>query len=140
MRTRDIAIGIVAGIAGAALLVAIDSSINGSSDTSKNSGASSSDSKQRWCPDALWVRSASMLYQTTYASTSQTITAKNIYAGMGQGGSLSVNYNYQASIGQMPSDIDPLELTAYLVSVAKAVQKGQDPVQYASDIVSYCAD
>ncbi|MFF3871523.1 hypothetical protein [Streptomyces sp. NPDC001978] len=39
MRTRDIVIGIVAGIAGAALLIAIDSSINGSS------GSSSGDAK-----------------------------------------------------------------------------------------------
>ncbi|MGW5458522.1 hypothetical protein [Streptomyces sp. NPDC003996] len=136
---KDIGIGIVAGIAVLVLLIVIDSSIDGSSDSNKSSGASSRDSKQRWCPDALWVRSASMLYQTTYASTSQTITAKNIYAGMEQGGSLSVNYNYQASIGQMSSDIDPSELTAYLVSVANAVQKGKNPVQYASDIVSYCA-
>ncbi|MFD7050466.1 hypothetical protein ACFWBS_12315 [Streptomyces mirabilis] len=105
MRKKDIGIGIVAGIAVLALLMAIDSSIDGKSDSSKSSATSSSDSKQRWCPDALWVRSAPMLYQTTYASTSQTITAKNIYAGTEQGGSLNVNYNYQASIGQMPSDI-----------------------------------
>lgn len=136
VKMRDIKIGLVAGIAVLALLIAIDSITNGSSDSSK----SSVDPRQRWCPDASWVNSASYLYQISYAGVSQKITKKNIYAGMTWGGSLRVNYNYQASIGTMPSDLDTNELTAYLVSVVDAVQKGQAPVQYASDIVSYCAD